>query len=213
VVVDSCIFPHRKWLTTILDGARSGAVIPVWSPLIIAEVNRLLTWLWLKRAHGDQSEAAWKRCSDDSKAWFSTMTTVFRVIDDHPPYEQTWSDEPADAWDIPIWTAATRAQHRFRGAPIFIVTDNLKDGPPKDKHGLQHHRNIGFIHPNDFVALIDAWADLMYTGESRTRSRRSGRSTKEGTSKTGQEEITLLPEVEEFLRIVSARLGKTPEET
>lgn len=108
--MDSCVFPRQKqWLVPILDGARNGAVIPVWSPLIIAEVNRLLTWLWLKREQGDQSEGAWKRCSDASKRWFSLMTTFFRVVDDHPPYEGTWSEEPSDIWDIPIWTAATRA--------------------------------------------------------------------------------------------------------
>lgn len=169
-----------------------GTVVPVWSPLIIAEVNRLLTWLWLKRAHGDHGDAAWKRCSEASRAWFSVVTRVFRVVDDHPPYEQGWVDEPADTWDIPIWTAAVRAQQRFPGAPVFIVTDNLKDGPPGDSQGLQHYRDVGFIHPVSFISLISAWAEVMHSSE--------------------QEELGLPPSnVRDILRMVSAPLSEVPD--
>jgi len=212
-VIDTCVFPRKKWLDPIVDGARDGVVVPVWSPLIIAEVNRLLTWRWLKRAGGDQSDASWKSCSAASKTWFSIVTRAFRVVDDHPPYEQAWSDQPRDIWDIPIWTAAIRAQLKFPGAPVFIVTENLKDGPPKDKNGLQYHRNVGFIHPDNFLSLLSAWADFMHTGEPRMRHRRSPvRQPSEGAPRLEQEEITLFPEIAEVLRIASAGLNKNPDD-
>src|SRR5262249_50731987 len=125
-VVDSCVFPRRDWLDPILRGARTGYVVPIWSPLIISEVNRLLTWLWLKRHAGDQTARAWAACSAASKRWFEIMTAVFRVVDDCPPPEETWSS-PRDMWDVPIWSAARRS-----GAHV-IVTANLQDGPPADE--------------------------------------------------------------------------------
>jgi len=209
--VDTCVFPRtKKWLGPIIDGAKNGVVIPIWSPLIIAEVNRFLTWRWLKLNDGNQGDTAWKKCSEASKIWFSNVTAVFRVIDDHPPYEQTWSDHPRDIWDIPIWTAAIRAQQSYRGAPVFVVTDNLRDGPPKDEHGLQYHRDVGFIHPEQFAQLIDAWADLMYTGEARRRPPQAERQPT-GDSPTFQlAGVALPPEIEELLRAASARLPHDP---
>ena len=49
VVLDTCVFPRRRWMTPILDAARAGHIALYWSPAILAEVNRLLTWLWLER--------------------------------------------------------------------------------------------------------------------------------------------------------------------
>ena len=137
------------------------------------------------------------------------MTRYFRMIDDHPPYEAIWSDEPADPWDVPIWTAAVRARKRFRGAPVFIVTENLKDGPPKDKDGLQFHRGVGFLHPRDFPALISVWADLSVTGE---RPRRQRGSPPAGTPTSQQApDVSLPPDIEEWLRQLSSRLPKPPQ--
>jgi len=174
-------------------------------------VNRLLTWDWLKRNQSGQTDAAWKKCSDDSKAWFSLMTRYFRVVDDHPPYEHVWTDEPSDAWDIPIWTAAARAQQRFRGAPVVIVTVNLKDGPPEDEHGLRRFQNVGFIHPQSFARLIDTWADFISTGELRRRAGRTRSPQPANAPSSGAEEAALAPDIQELLRIVSARLGRDPE--
>lgn len=49
-VMDSCVFPRTKqWLIPLTDLAAGGFLLPMWSPLIIAESNRVLTWLWIKR--------------------------------------------------------------------------------------------------------------------------------------------------------------------
>jgi hypothetical protein len=138
------------------------------------------------------------------------MTQHFHVVDDRPPYEEAWSAQPADLWDIPQWTAAVRAQQRFRGAPVCVVTDNLQDGPQKDARGLQQCRGIAYFHPVSFAKLIDAWADLTYTGEPSRRRQRSGRSPTQ-EARAGQSAGTALPrDIEEFLRTVSARLPENP---
>jgi hypothetical protein len=156
-IVDSCVFPRRAWLDPILRGARAGYVRPIWSPLIISEVNRLLTWMWLQRRGTELSTAAWQACSADAKRWFTIMTAVFQVIDDCPPPEETW-DSPRDTWDVPIWSAAKRS-----GAHV-IVTANLRDGPPTDRQGRQVFEGVIWCHPVMFAKVIDLWADIVATG-------------------------------------------------
>jgi len=155
-VVDSCVFPHvRRWLEPLIDYARAGYLEPIWSPWIIAETNRLLTWLWLERVGGQQTGSTWAECSRAAKRVFARLTQVFRVVDDHPPHELLWTDEPADEWDVPVWNAAVRARARF------IVTENVKDGPPPDRNGIRMHGGIFFVHPDDFLGYLDWYADFV----------------------------------------------------
>ncbi|MBI4492306.1 MAG: PIN domain-containing protein [Chloroflexi bacterium] len=153
-VIDTCVFPHtRRWLAPLIDHARNGHVKLFWSPAIIAEANRLLTWLWLDRHDSALTDAAWNRCSAAAHRMFARLTTVFHVSEDRPPPEALWSPRPLDEWDVPIWTAAVRAK------ADFIVTENLKDGPPPDGQGLRRHGDITYVHPDQFLALVDWWAD------------------------------------------------------
>ena len=157
-VVDSCVFPRvRKWLEPIILAAQTDVVVPLWSPLIISESNRLLTWLWLERHGGDLSDAGWRQCSDAAKKWFGRVSHVFQVVDDRPPPEPAWTDRPIDEWDTPIWTAAKR------GGAHCIVTENLKDGPPPDANGLQQYEGIFFIHPDNFLRALDYLADFYWS--------------------------------------------------
>ncbi len=152
-VIDACVFPQTKnWLAPLLGAAREGYVELVWSPLIIAEANRVLTWLWLKRNGGDFSERSWQRCSVDAKRMFARLTPYFHVADDFPPGPDLW-ENPLDAWDIPIWTAAKQCDARF------IVTANLADGPPKNAAGIQAYDGILLLDPDSFLQLLEFFAD------------------------------------------------------
>jgi hypothetical protein len=156
-VIDTCVFPHLAWLNPIRRAARVGYLVPVWSPLIIAEVTRLHTWRWLRRHSGDQTGSAWGRCSADAKIWFSLMTSVFRVAEDAPPHEAAW-DSPRDQWDLPIWNAAKRC-----GAN-FVVTENLRDGPPEDDQGRRIFEGVLWCHPDIFLKLLEVWSELIPDG-------------------------------------------------
>ncbi|MBX6771302.1 MAG: hypothetical protein IRY83_06225, partial [Chloroflexi bacterium] len=138
----------------LIDAARNGYVILLWSPLVIAETNRLLTWLWLGRRGGDLSDSAWRDCSRDFKKWFQRVTAVFEVVEDRPPAAASWTDSPIDEWDVPIWTAARR------GRAHAIVTENLADGPPPDADGVQQHEGIFFVHPAQFLEMLEHLAEI-----------------------------------------------------
>lgn len=153
VVIDSCVFPcTAQWLVPLTDAASSGYLELYWSPLIIAESNRILTWLWLKRHGGDFSSKSWEDCSKSAKQMFSRLTRVFRVIDDCPSHGELWQN-PRDEWDVPIWTAAIRCE------AALVVTENLVDGPPANSEGLRKHESVAFIYPENLLALLGNFTD------------------------------------------------------
>lgn len=173
IVVDACVFPQTKrWIIPILDAAKAGYVTPYWSPLIIAESNRVLTWLWLKRHGREFTDRSWRECSADFKKMFAHLTEVFQVIDDRPPAPQTW-DRPSDPWDIPIWTAAKRCE------ATFVITDNLADAPPENVDGLQVFDGVYFVHPDEFLLIIEAIADVLEM-EDLPEARGDGVDNREG---------------------------------
>jgi PIN domain len=159
VVVDSNVFARSAWIAPIVESARAGVVQPLWSPCIIAEASRLLAWFYFKRNPTDISSRGWREAfSDKAKAWFAWVSEVFKVVEDRPPYELQWTGCPTDPWDQPVWTAAVRGQ------AFAVITENLSDGPPQDSRGIQQYRDIRYIHPRVFLAVMELWADLMWEG-------------------------------------------------
>jgi hypothetical protein len=153
-VIDTCVFGRlNQWINPLIKASIHGDVELIWSPMIIAETHRLLTWAWLRRHGGDFSRQSWIACSAQAKAFWRWARPAFRVVDDGPPDEPSWTDRPRDEWDIPLWNAAVRS-----GA-AFVVTENLRDGPPRDAEGIRRHAGIVFIHPDDFLALVASAVD------------------------------------------------------
>ncbi len=212
-VVDSCVFARRDWIEPIVLAARAGYVVPIWSPCIIEEASRLLTWLWLKKHAGDSlSESVRRRHSREAHKWFGVMTAVFQVVDDRPPAEPMWTATPADEWDIPLWNAAVR------GRAQVIVTENLKDGPPVDETGLQRHRGVAFVSPALFRLILEAWADFCETGDSRSlkvklrpRPHQPGATAVEGGERAGT--LHPLDQADSESEIEQAVEGDEPVET
>jgi hypothetical protein len=164
-LIDACVLVHtNRWVIPLLDVAHKGLVRPLWSPLIISEVNRVLTWRWIKRHRGDLTDSEWRQCSTASKRWFAELTTVFRVVEDCPPQVPLWAEVVPDEWDAPLWTAAKR------GEASFIVTENLEDGPPLGPDGIREHDGVYVVHPDTFLALIDELADGAFLQAEREGS-------------------------------------------
>jgi len=153
VLVDTNVLVQNRWLERIILDAREGYIQPLWSPLIIAEANRYLTWRWLQKQGGDLSPAAKKRCSAAAGRWFSVVTAAFQVVADRPPYPPLWTAAPHDPWDIPLWAAA------LAGGARVIVTENMRDGPPPDADQVRRYNDVLFLHPASFLTLVDALAD------------------------------------------------------
>ena len=163
-VIDANVFGRSAWIRPIVRAAEDGILIAVWSPLIISEVNRLLTWLWIRRHDNDTSESARRQCSANFKVWYANVAVHFQVVEDRPPLAEMWTDTPPDLWDAPIWTAAVRALDLYDRSGVIVVTDNLKDGPPPDEHGLRQYNHVAFIHPVDLVQMVARWQNISLTG-------------------------------------------------
>jgi len=155
-VIDSCVLiEQHRWLDPIVLSAQAGYVVPIWSPCIIAEANRVLTWLWIRRQPPGLSTTAAKRTlSEDAHRWFSRVSPVFESVDDRPPFEPMWTPDPKDPYDAPVWTAAVR------GKAHFVVTANLEDGPPPDENAVQRYGGILYIHLDRFLPLLNCWANV-----------------------------------------------------
>jgi hypothetical protein len=145
-VIDTCVFPRsERWVKPLLSLAEAGYVQPLWSPAIIAETGRLLTWLWVKRNGWELSDARWHDLSEVSHRWFAYLTPYFRVVEDWPPAATLWMTPPPDEWDVPLWTAATVGHARF------VVTENLRDGPPPNSEGVRLYQGVVYTHPDRFL--------------------------------------------------------------
>jgi hypothetical protein len=163
-VVDANVFGQTTLLDLIVAASKNGRVMIIWSPLIISEVSRLLTWRWIKRHGDDLSEWARRQCSVDLKRWYAHVAVHFHVVEDRPPLEPMWTETPRDPWDQPVWTAAVRAKALYAGALVLVITSNLRDGPPVDQGGLRRSQEITFVNPDEAIQLIDAVAQVKSSG-------------------------------------------------
>src|SRR5690606_21063622 len=108
------------------------------------------------------------------------------------------------------WTAATRAR------ADFIVTENLEDGPSVDIAGIRRFRNIIFIAPDQFLSVVDAYADWvtslgMSTVEEASASALPTQEFQHTSVELIAEPMTeLSPSVRDFLEQLLSRTEPTP---
>jgi PIN domain-containing protein len=142
--------------STLIDGemrrelhtrAALGQFVAIWSPWIVGELHRVLTWRWLKRT-GDFGDANWKTCGQASKTMMVLLLSVFETIAPPPPYPGAWPTL-ADPWDTPIWGAAVAA-----GAH-YVVSENTRDFPPADEEGRHMWDGIEYVPGKSFLELVD----------------------------------------------------------
>lgn len=150
-VVDANVFLRTaRWLAPLEDLARNNYARLFWSPWIIGEAHRVLTWLWTQRAGPPyHTTERWAACSRAAKAFSAHVAPFMAVVEDRPPFEPSWTTTPADEWDVPIWTAAIRANAHV------VVTDNVADGPPADAHGVRQYNHVCYLQPDRCLAFMD----------------------------------------------------------
>jgi hypothetical protein len=127
--------------------AQDGAFEALWSPWIIAELNRVLVWDWLRRTGNDLSSGNQERCSRAAKAMMTIMLPTFTLVAPLPPYPPVWSTLQ-DEWDRPIWAAA-----KISGAH-YVISENTRDFPPAHADERHIHEGIEYLTGRAFLLLL-----------------------------------------------------------
>jgi len=123
--------------------------VGVWSPWIVADLNRVLTWHWVDRAGGDLSLGQWRACSAAATTMMEALLVSFETVDPRPPLPEAWPTL-ADRSDRHIWAAAVSA-----GADC-VVSNNTRDFPPADADGRHRWAGIGYLTADEFVRRLMA---------------------------------------------------------
>ncbi len=153
-VIDTSSLVPSSLRRDLQQAAQLGAFTALWSPWIIAELNRVLVWRWIKdpppgRTRDDLSDRNEHRCSDAAKQMMEYLLASFELVDTPRPYPPAW-DTLTDQWDHPIWVAAVRGQAHF------VVSENTRHYPPRDQDGRPVFQGIEYIDGAAFLALLAA---------------------------------------------------------
>jgi hypothetical protein len=199
LLVDSNAFGRRAWIQTLVDAAQSEYVRLYWSPTIIEEMARMrqFIWIrnWLKSGGTELTEAVRRRFSAEAHRWMDFIGPHFHVVEDKPPFALAWADPMPDPYDAPIWTAARRANAHI------VVTQNLRDGPPRNERGLQVFDGVLYLDPKDLAVALGWWGDFCVLGSLESAEHESGQSPEGDTT-----DASLPPAIQSFLRDIAGQL-------
>jgi hypothetical protein len=147
-VIDTSALVPSNPRRSLQQAARGRSFIAIWSPWIIGELYRVLTWQWLKR-NPDFSTANETACSRSAKAMMALLIATFEIVAPVPPYPPAW-DTLADIDGLPIYAAA-----RLSGAQ-YVVSENTRDYPPPDAGGRHSYDGVEYLPAQRFLALLAA---------------------------------------------------------
>jgi len=147
-VVDTSTLVSPRLRRALQQHAQLGTFEAVWSPWIVAELNRVLVWRWLERTGDDISATNERSCAASAKRMMDYLIASFATVDPKPPYPSRW-EGLADVWDHPVW-AATKAS----GAG-YIVSENTRHYPPRGADGRHAHEGTAYIGGDAFLALLN----------------------------------------------------------
>jgi len=147
-VVDTSVLVPPQLRADLQRAAMEGGFTAIWTPWIIAELNRVLVWRWIKdHTNGDLSAANERRSSQSAKKMMALLLAAFEVVNPRPPYPEAWQ-QLSDIDDYPIWAAAVE------GMAQYVVSDNTHDYPPRQSDGRYIHQGIEYISGRDFLAML-----------------------------------------------------------
>jgi hypothetical protein len=153
VVDTSSLISHRLDLQPL---AQKGLFTAIWSPWIIAELNRVLTWHWLTRIRpGDTSHESYTRCGQAAKRMMGILFATCRLVHPLPPFPPAW-ETLTDAWDEPVWAAA-----KASGAQ-YVISENTRDFPPAGPDGPHVHEDVEYVTAETFIARLTGDADSSF---------------------------------------------------
>jgi predicted nucleic acid-binding protein len=127
------------------EAAQLDAFVGIWSPWVIAELNRVLTWLWIENKGNNQ--ASERECSRQAKTMMEILLPSFELVAPLPPYPRAW-ESLTDQWDHPVWAAAKQGQ------ALYVVSENSHDFPPRDGSGNHVHEGIEYVSGRVFLQEV-----------------------------------------------------------
>lgn len=143
VVLDTSVLVPARLRAALHEAADGGQFIALWSPWIIGELYRVLTWQWLERTR-DYSAANYADCGRSAKAMMALLIGTCETISPVPPYPPVWPTL-TDPDDYPIWAAARL------GRADYVVSNNTRDFPPPDPDGRPHYEGIEYLTGQAFL--------------------------------------------------------------
>lgn len=151
-VIDTSALVPARLRRELQQAAQLGAYTAIWSPWIIAELNRVLVWRWIKSPpagmpDGDLSDANERRCSEAAKLMMQWLLPSFEVVSPLPPYPPAW-ETLTDQWDHPIWATAKLGQAQY------VVSENSHDYPPRQADGRHIYEGIEYLSGDAILALL-----------------------------------------------------------
>lgn len=142
-VLDTSTLVPTGLRRSLQEAARRGWFIGIWSPWIIGELYRVLTWQWLERTR-DFSPAIAAACSRNAKSMMTLLIATFEIVSPVPPYPPAWP-EFTDVDDHPIWAAAVV------GRAPYVVSENTRHFPPAGPDGRHSFQGIEYLTVEEFL--------------------------------------------------------------
>lgn len=147
-VVDTSSLVPSRLRRELQELAIAGAFVAIWSPWIIAELNRVLVWRWIKDRTGDDlSPANERRCGEAAKRMMTILLPSFAIVTPLPPYPRVWPTL-ADPWDHPIWATAVAGNARY------VISENTHDYPPRQPDGRFVYEGVEYLSGAAFLNVL-----------------------------------------------------------
>ncbi len=147
-VIDTSSLYASSLRRELQRAATYGLFTGLWSPWIIAELNRVLVWRWIHEyMPGDISAASEKRCSIAAKRMMELLLPAFELVAPLPPYPPAWPTL-TDVHDAPIWAAAVL------GNAQCVVSENTRHYPPRQPDGRRVYQGIEYVPARTFLAML-----------------------------------------------------------
>ncbi|MBV8642864.1 MAG: PIN domain-containing protein [Candidatus Eremiobacteraeota bacterium] len=143
-VLDTSVLYGEASRRQLVSAVNEGRFDGVWSPHVIAELNRVLTIRWL-REHGS-GVASLRDLSQSAKKMMAFLFVVLRLVDTSRTDAPTIDLRDADDYHL---------VHAARlGRAAFVVSANTRDFPPPGRDGRRSYDGIEFIEPAPFLARL-----------------------------------------------------------
>jgi len=146
-VLDTSSLFSARLRHALHEAAHRGEFTAIWSPWIVAELNRALVWRWIDSTGGDLSRANRVRSAQAAQRMMEILLPTFELVAPLPPYPPT-RPELRDRSDHPIWAAA-----KLAGAG-FVVSGNRREFPPPGHDGRHSFQGIEYLPADAFLSLL-----------------------------------------------------------